>query len=234
MSQPILRPLLWIGLLLSAPMAMAEYESLERIREAAGTYVQAQYRGIDRGKIGIQVGRLDRRLRLPKCATALQTFASAGKRLGAKQTVGVRCSSGQGWSLYVPVRLSIRKKVLVASREIVRGSTLTADDYQLEERDITPLRKGYLEDPSRLQGKVLKRTLHVNQVITSDQLSARQAIKRGHQVTILAKVGRIKVRMQGKALSDAAIGEHIRVQNSSSKRRIEATVVAPGIVEVSL
>ncbi len=234
MNQSMLRRLLSIGLFLCTPMAVAESESHERIREAAGKHVQAQYRDTNEGKIGIQVGRLDRRLRLPKCDTALETFASAGKRKGAKQTVGVRCSSGQGWSLYVPVRLSIRKKILVASREISRGSTLTADDFQLEERDIAALHKGYLEDPSRLQGKVLKRALHANQVITPGQLSARRAIKRGHQVTILAKVGGIKVRMQGKALSDAAVGEQIKVQNSSSKRSVEATVVAPGIVEVAL
>ena len=233
MIQGILQRLLCIGLLLPVALTAGENESHERIRETAGKYVLEQYR--DSGaKVGIEVGRLDRRLRLPRCDGALEAFSPARKATGARRTVGVRCSGTQGWSLYVPVKISLRRKILVASREIDRGSPLTAGDFRLEERDVAALSRGYLEDPSRLLGKVSKRALHRGQVITPGQLSTGKVIRRGHQVTILGRVGGIKVRMQGKALSDAGIGEHIRVQNSSSKRRIDATVVAPGIVEVAL
>ena len=40
--------------------------------------------------------------------------------------------------------------------------------------------------------------------------------------------------MAGKALSDGARGERIKVKNSSSNRQIEATVIDHGIVEVVL
>jgi flagella basal body P-ring formation protein FlgA len=39
--------------------------------------------------------------------------------------------------------------------------------------------------------------------------------------------------MAGKAMSDGTKGKRIRVKNNSSKRIIEATVTAPGVVTVS-
>lgn len=229
-----LRPMFALSLLLLPPLlAAGEGESHDRIRAAARQHVQAQYGGSETG-LKVQVGQLDRRLRLPPCAAPLETFSPGGRRKGAKQTVGVRCTAGQGWSLYVPVKVSIHKPVLVAAREISRGTPLTMSDFQLEDRDVAALHRGYLDQPARLIGKVLKRDLHAGAVITPAQLASRKVIRRGSQVTIVARVGSIKVRMAGKALGDAGIGERVRVQNSSSRRKIEATAVAPGIVEVAL
>jgi flagella basal body P-ring formation protein FlgA len=41
------------------------------------------------------------------------------------------------------------------------------------------------------------------------------------------------VRMPGKALGNGAIGERIKVENNSSSRQIEVTVISPGIVQAS-
>jgi len=40
--------------------------------------------------------------------------------------------------------------------------------------------------------------------------------------------------MAGKALQNGSIGDLIRVRNESSKRELDAMVVAPGIVRVAM
>jgi flagella basal body P-ring formation protein FlgA len=71
-------------------------------------------------------------------------------------------------------------------------------------------------------------------VLTPALLKPQLLIKRGEKVTILADTGAVQVRMEGKALMDGARGQVIRVRNLSSKREVEAAVVAPGIVQVRL
>jgi len=215
------------------PLLAAELQSHDSIRLAASAHALATYPEDNNG-IRVEVTRLDRRLRLNRCDEPLETYSSPGGSNKFKQTVGVRCLGTSPWSIYVPVSIKLKKKIVVAGRELARGTLITAEDIRLEEREVSHLHRGFFDQPERLIGMHLKQNLHEKDVISPRQLSAPQTIKRGSQVTILGRVGSLKVRMEGKALADGAVGERIRVQNKSSKRRIEAMVVAPGIVEVSL
>ncbi len=211
----------------------AEYQPHESIRQAAREYILSKNHSTD-GKIELDVGRLDRRLRLAKCDKPLTAFSPPGKGSSRKWSVGIRCNGTEPWSIYVPVSIHIKKYILVAAREIPRGSIIDATDLMLAEHDVSRIHNGFFQQTERVIGKTAKRGLHPGDIITPGKLASTSTVKRGNQVTILAKIGQIKVRMTGKALSDGAIGERIRVQNKSSKRRIEAIVVAPGIVEVPL
>lgn len=220
-------------LLGSCQLFGADLHSHAAIQEAARAHILAQYPK-EREGIRVEVSRLDKRLRLSRCAIPLKTFSPPGRKGIGRQTVGVRCEDGEPWSLYVPVRVEITRQILVASRELRQGAIIAKGDFRLEERPTSGLHRGYFEDPERVIGATLQRLLHRNEVVTPGQVRLSRIVKRGSHVTILGKVGPIKVRMGGKALSDGSIGERIKVMNSSSKRQIEATVRAPGIVEVSL
>ena len=83
-------------------------------------------------------------------------------------------------------------------------------------------------------GRTPKRSLKPGTVLSANLLESSELVSRGSRVTILGEIGGIEVRMEGKALGGGALGERVKVQNSSSNRRLEATVVAVGIVQVSL
>ena len=53
-------------------------------------------------------------------------------------------------------------------------------------------------------------------------------------ITLIAVAGSMQVKMNGTALSDASLGQKIRVKNSSPKRVVEGVVDGPGLVRVSL
>ena len=207
-------------------------QPLDTIRNAARAHLLQQH--ADEPQVAIQVDQLDRRLRLKLCSEPLQTHTKAGSGRSFRQTVGVSCNGKSPWSLYVPVTVSLKKRILVATRELPRGSLLTAGDLRLEWRDVSRLRRGYLEDLALATGQRLERDLHQDDPLTPRMVTAPRSIKRGARVTILGQVGQIQVRMPGKALADGSVGDRIRVQNQSSKRNIEATVVAAGLVQVTL
>ncbi|MCW8890266.1 MAG: flagellar basal body P-ring formation chaperone FlgA, partial [Sedimenticola sp.] len=207
------------------------HQSHSSILDAAETHVLDSLD--DTRGITAVPGRLDSRLRLAQCDQALESFTPYHRKNSAKVTVGIRCNGSHRWTLYVPVSLTIEKAVLVASRELSRGTILTAADFKTEIRDVARLHRGYLTTEQQVIGKKLKRTVHSDNVLTPSQLTIQHAVKKGSQVIILANIGSLQVRMQGKALGNGAIGERIKVENSSSSRRIEVTVISPGIVQAA-
>ncbi|MCP3667025.1 MAG: flagellar basal body P-ring formation protein FlgA [Gammaproteobacteria bacterium] len=203
------------------------------IRETARRYV------VDRladttGRVEISTGELDSRLHLQACDHPLESFTTSQKRVKKRQTIGVRCTGSKPWTLYVPVTVKIMKKVFVAHHPLPRGTLLLKEGIKLEERDITQLRRGFYIEERRLIGKTLKKSLIKGAEITPSHLTTEETIKRGNRVIISAKSRLFSVKMAGKALSAGKRGDRIKVINLSSKRKLEATVIAPGLVEVTL
>ena len=59
-------------------------------------------------------------------------------------------------------------------------------------------------------------------------------VHRGDEVVILASIGGLQVRVKGKALKDAALGERLPVRNTNSKRIVEGTAIEAGVVSVQM
>jgi flagellar basal body P-ring formation protein FlgA len=182
----------------------------------------------------ITVGKLDNRLRLTKCGLPLETFTPQGKRRMGKITVGVRCNGENPWSLFVPINVKVMAEVVVARNGLPRGAIIRPDDIILKQRDLARLHRGYLEQTKLVIGKKLRQRLRRDQVVTPSQLDTPNAVKRNSRVTILSSNKVLQVRMAGKALQNGSMGELIRVRNESSKRELDARVIAPGVVEVAM
>jgi flagella basal body P-ring formation protein FlgA len=65
-------------------------------------------------------------------------------------------------------------------------------------------------------------------------LAPELLVKRGSQVILRAGAGMFEVNVVGKALSDAAEGERVRVKNVKSQRIVEGYVMADGSVQVPM
>lgn len=183
-------------------------------------------------KLETTVKSLDSRLKLARCDQPLQAFTPPNSEIKQNLVVGVRCRGTRPWQVFVPVQISAKRHVLVISRPLSRGATLSSADAHLEEREITNIRSAYLTDIEQLQGKVLKRTVPAGRLITVDLLSEEEIIKRGQRVTLLVEQSGFMVQMAGTALSNGSINERIRVKNDSSRRTVEGIVRAPQLVEV--
>lgn len=209
-----------------------ELQSHASIRATARTFMLSQIRGSTHRKVAVQAGALDSRLRLPACPVSLQAFLPPGGRTIGNATVGVRCTAGKPWSLYVPVRVSVHDRVAVASRALARGQVISAADLTWREHDIARLPFGYIADPKGAIGKVLKRAVGAGKVLTPALLSAPLMVRRGQTVTLVAGGDALAVRMAGRALMDGSRGDLVRVRNTHSDHVVQGIVVAPGQVRV--
>lgn len=213
----------------------SEWQSLDAIRHTAQEFAGAQFTASGHDmKVEIEAEQLDERLRLPACPRPLEAFLPANTRLAARTIVGVSCPGKSGWSLYVPLLIRAYDEVVISRRSIAKGETLTAADLTLERRDLFALAGAPLTELSTAVGQTLRFPIAAGTVLQPTMLMAPKLVRRGDTVTILAENAALSVRASGVALADGAAGDRIRVKNTATKKVIQATVSAAGLVRIEL
>jgi flagella basal body P-ring formation protein FlgA len=182
----------------------------------------------------LQVGPIQPKLQLQRCENAVKSAIAPGLREHGRILVELRCEgrTGAAWHLYVPVRLVGTSTVAIAAHAIVVGTVLTSRDIAVEQRDITALPPGYLDDPAIAVGLTAGRAISGGAVLTNQQLLGTKAVQRGQTVTLIADAGGINVRMAGRALSDGLVNQRIRVENLSSGKIVEGIARSEQVVEI--
>lgn len=205
-----------------------ERQDLGEVRAAAERFVHDRLPDPESARV--RAGRLDPRLRLDTCPAALEAFAVAGGRVGGNTSVGVRCP--ERWKVYVPVRVETPRDVLALARPMRRGALLAAGDLERVAVDTQRLQQGWFTEPEEVAGRRLARSAGAGTVLNHSLIEYVPLIESGQSVTLVAGAGGIAVRAPGKALSEGAEGDRIRVRNLSSGRIVEGVVRDGDHVEV--
>lgn len=184
-------------------------------------------------RIDIKMGQLDSRLRLAQCSTPLDTSLAPGSNFSGKATVHVKCSGSTPWTVFINANIRLFAEVIHTAEPLPRGHILGKHDLLSIESDLSQLRSGYYSKPEQLVGLQLKRRLPQHKIIKVNYVKPPTLIKRGEIVSIVAKNQGYSVKMSGTALMNGVRGERIRVKNLSSKRIIEGTVKAAGVVSIN-
>lgn len=223
-----------IGALLGACALLAHAGELQphvAMRDAAAEFL-ARQTSDSAISPRIDVARPDPRLRLAACELPLETFLPPGGRLAGNIVVGVRCSGASPWTVYLSASVRLFHEVVVLNRPLPRGVVLQPGDLRMEARDTTSLHGGYFDAVEQATGMLSRRSLSAGTVLTHNAIEAPRLVQRGQQVVLLARAGGLEVRSAGKALSDGAEGQLIKVRNTRSSRVVEALVTAPGTAVV--
>lgn len=214
--------LLWV------PCSLAQTYSADDLTRLVSGWAVQQTQHVEQASI--EVFALDSRLPPKDCSVDLE-LSWVNPTLQAQNSVKVLCQGDQHWQLYVNVKLSQQVDVVVSQRQLASGTYLSNEDIQIQLRDVRQARGQYLTDPAPIVGARLKRSVIVGQLL---KLSDFCLVCKGDQVTIEGISGTLAVSTTGKALSDATLGETVRVQNTKSGRVIEAQVTAVKKVTINL
>jgi flagellar basal body P-ring formation protein FlgA len=178
------------------------------------------------------VGPIDARLRLVRCNLPPKASVGAGQHMRDRVMVELRCPGTPAWHIYVPVKIVGTSTVTMAARAIVVGSVLTDKDVRTEQRDVSELPPGYIDDPTVAIGLTASRPISSGAVITNQYLVAAKAVQRGQEVTLVADIGSMSVRMAGRALSDGLMNQRVKVENLSSGKVVEGIARSEQVVEI--
>ena len=227
---------LFSALLISAPLAQAKddkFQSIDTIKAAAQTFLSTHSDIEGRANTTVSIGNIDNRLTLPACGTGLDTFLPSGAKVQGKTTVGVRCQGPKPWTLYVPANVTTVTQVLVTNGPLRRGHIVTAGDISLQSKNTSQLNTAYLSNPDQVVGKALKKNLGNKALFTSAVLTEPHIIQKGQHVDLQAGQGGLQVRASAIALAGGAVGDRIRVQNLSSSKIVEGTILASGVIQAN-
>ncbi|HET7610503.1 MAG TPA: flagellar basal body P-ring formation chaperone FlgA [Rhodanobacteraceae bacterium] len=218
--------------LLIAMAGTVHAAAVQPLPELQATAVQAVRQAAPAGaRVVAEAEALDSRLRLPACSGELQVEAPDLGRGSSRVSVAVSCAVGASWTVRVPVRVQIFRKVLVSSRALARGDVINNGDVRAEEQDVARLGYGYLADSAEVYGRHLRRPVGADTVLTPGMLTAREVVQRGQQVSLVARMDGILVRAGGVALQAGDRGDLVRVRSLSCDCVVQGKVRDPGVVE---
>jgi flagella basal body P-ring formation protein FlgA len=204
------------------------HQSLSVIRDAVIEFVTAEH--VDGAKLQVQPDSIDTRLRLVHCSTALHAFWAPGSKTVGNTTVGIRCKDVKAWKLYIPTRVRLMQPVVVANRALSRGQRLEAQDLRIEHRDVGDLRRPAVRDPAQVLGYRVHRPIPPGRVVDAAMLSAPVLVERGRRVRLAVRTQGMDISMSGQAMEDGALGDTVKVRNTSSRAIVEGVVTGAGTV----
>lgn len=215
---------LWLA---ASPLQAGPAQSLESIRDAAQSAAETALTTLG-GDIRIDAIRVDSRLRLAACEQPLQAIVDSHS--SARLIALVSCAGPTRWNVRVPVEAQAMREVAVAARPIARNEIIATADLRSERRNVLQLPRGYFTEPESAIGQQANRAIRAGTVLTPGAIAPARLVRRGDLVAVTAELGTIRVRSEGVALADGALGQRVQVRNTRSGRIIEAEVVANNTV----
>jgi flagella basal body P-ring formation protein FlgA len=188
------------------------------------------------GTIKVSAGKIDPRLKLRVCADdKLEVFNPYENSSVNTNTMGIKCTEELNhWTLYVPVKITVLKKILVTKNALKKDQQIDKDDFYSLEMDTQKLKQGYFTDPKQLVGLVCKKDIGPDTPFNPYNLELAKVVRKGQEVHIIATSGNLKISMGGIAMSDGSLGDIIKVQNATSKKIVEAQVSGKQQVTITL
>jgi flagella basal body P-ring formation protein FlgA len=185
-------------------------------------------------RIEYSAAALDNRQTLADCAAPLTISSREPVQLAARLNLQVSCNTGEKWSIYLPIDLTIYRPIVVAVKPLTHGTTISASDVQLSETNVSQITGQYLSSLDDVVGKDVKRAITSGSPVLAPQLEPPLLVRRGEAVTLNAASSIVAVKVSGVALTDGRLGEQIRIKNLSSTRVVQAKIVGPGQAEVPM
>ncbi|MDJ0881365.1 MAG: flagellar basal body P-ring formation chaperone FlgA [Gammaproteobacteria bacterium] len=222
-----------IGLLLHTTMPLAERHSLASIQLQAEAFL-SDYPYTSPYDVDFQLSKLDSRLNLKPCNSALDIrFTRADKVMG-NTSVTIRCPQPVNWQIHLPVTVNVYDDVLVTKAPLSKGQTIDTRHLKARKENITRLSQGFFRSSDTLGELELKRNLSINTVITPAMLKPRLLVKSGQKVTITLDFKGMQIKSSGRALHSASLGQLVKVRNTHSNKVVEGIVFDEGQIRVGL
>lgn len=164
-----------------------------------------------------------------KCSGFL-TAELVGGEIKKSNVVRIKCTrKNNPYTVNVPVTVNVARATTIASANIPKGTTITADlleDSFVNESSNT---SAVITDKSMILGSKARRDIRAGEQI---KVSDFCVIAKGDIVTIVASTNNLEIKTQGQALEEGKVNDLIQVKNVKTKKVIQAVVTGPNTVKV--
>lgn len=124
-------------------------------------------------------------------------------------------------------------EVPVLITDVRRGDEITASMIVYEPIEDGRRIQGLIRSASILEDTEARRTIRAGEPLSLRDIQPLSILKKGDLVQLIYQQGPIKLVVNAKALSDAARGETVRLQNLQSNKSMDAIAWAPGEARIN-
>ena len=165
-------------------------------------------------------------LQAPVGTLELTPELSGPVRYSGPTTVHVTVRADGRSFVKVPVRFEVRRylDVVVTAVNLNAGDILSEQSLRLERVDAGKLPAGYLTETAKAVGLQVRYPMPPGSVLSERSLTRPLLIRRGEQVRIVARIGEIEIYANGVSYSQGAVGDLVRVQNTTTKKILTGRV----------
>lgn len=136
-------------------------------------------------------------------------------------------------SIEVSGRVASVVQIPVPNRAVNEGEIVGVADLDLVQMQSDRVARDALARPEDIVGRTADRLLAPGRPLRMHDLKRDLIVKRGQTVTLMLDDPDISLTTQGRALTDGAKGEPVKVLNISSSRVVEGFAAGPELVTVS-
>lgn len=117
------------------------------------------------------------------------------------------------------VQLRVPQGVVVAARPLARGAVVRAIDVRMEYESPQRVTRVAYHSVDSLVGKQLTTSIGVGRPIAKNSVREPIVVRRGDVVSVIASVGGVAVRTDGKVRDDASAGEVVEIESLEDRER---------------
>lgn len=180
--------------------------------------------------VNVQITPLDSRLQLGQC-TAPEPFMPNGSRLWGQTSIGIRCTEGNDWTVYIKAQVQIITDYVVTAAPLPRDHVISPTDITLVKGDLATLPNGTITSPDQVINRVTKSNIRAGSAIRNHHLRQQRIIQRGQGVKVISTGNGFQVTTDATALSDAIEGQITRAKTESGQT-VTGVARIGGVIEV--
>ena len=125
-----------------------------------------------------------------------------------------------------PTAVAGNRSVLMYARSLNAGEIVQAEDLVWGKAVGAP--SDAPRDADAVIGKAAKRPLREGAAAAMRDVSAPQVIKQGEVISVAYEADGIRLVLQARAMTGAALGDTLNVMNPASKKVVQAIAIGPG------
>lgn len=207
-----------------------EVQSLEAIHEQALKFLKQK---VDQKLFEpkIHLKKLNPRVQLPQCKTAIKLQDRTPTRYTGRVTLAVQCPD-PGWKTYITATIDGKLPVIMTTQGIFKKAVIKSGDVKQSYLHYKKVPSNRLISLKRVIGMRAKKSLGPNEVLTIRDLQPPYWVYKKKPVTIISRIGGIEVKTRGVALQSGVENQQVRVENTSSEKTVKGIVIAPNTVLV--
>jgi flagella basal body P-ring formation protein FlgA len=122
--------------------------------------------------------------------------------------------------------------VVLVRRSLARGEVITADDVEVDRRDLSQVPRDTFTAPADAVGLVVRTPLLPYAPLRREQVVMPATVRRGDAVLLVLDHGGLRITVPGEVRDDAVRGERVHVTNTTSNKELTGRVVDARTVAV--